>query len=192
MQSDSPSFRRCAQDNHNLINSIIALQQRLTYMATVDEIVRAGILEVYELPDWVPRQPINRLWVAESFWAEFDAMDSLHVEHSAIGGRTIGEHIEIIFNDFRCAERPHAGDLKRMTPSRHGVRKLHPPRARVYGWCPFQRSFVAVTLATEISTKTDRKLNDAKRDEVRAFIKKHKLEDSMVYGDILAVFPPSN
>jgi hypothetical protein len=159
-------------------------------MATIDDMVRAGVLEPYELPEWETRQPFNRLWVAQDFWLEFDAMVVLHDASVLIGRRTIGEHIELLLNDFRCSKRPSAGDLKRMTPTSDGVWKLHPPGARVYGWCPFPESFVAVTLATEQATKSDKGLNNQKRKRVVNFVKTNGLQTSVVYGDILAVFPP--
>lgn len=74
-------------------------------------------------------------------------------------------------------------------PNKHGIWKLHPPGLRIYGWCPAPRSFVAVTGALESETKTDKKLNDKKRDEVRAFIKLHDVGAHIVRGDILAIFP---
>jgi hypothetical protein len=77
-----------------------------------------------------------------------------------------------------------------MVPNRHGIRKIHVPGARIYGWCPRIRAFVAVTFAIETDTKIDKSLNDTKRDEVRAFIKKHNLSKSVILGDILAIFPP--
>jgi len=159
-------------------------------MATIDEVVLSGVLEVYEVPDWESRLPINRLWVSRDFWTEFDAMDGLHDNPFAGSRRTIGEHIEQAFCNFRCGERPGAGDLKCMVPSGKGVWKLHPPGARVYGWCPFQRAFVAVTVAVASDTKTDRTLNNRKQRVVSDFIRDNKLQQYIVRGDILAVFPP--
>jgi hypothetical protein len=49
---------------------------------------------------------------------------------------------------------------------------------------------VAVAFALEADTKKDKKLNDAKRDEVLSFVKTHKLGNSVILGDILAIFPP--
>lgn len=158
-------------------------------MATLDDVLNK-IAEPYAPPAWEIRQTVNQLWVAPEFWASFDAEDALHDETSLIGRRTIGEHIEQGLCDFRCSERPSAGDLRRMVPNSHGIRKIHVPGARIYGWCPRVRAFVAVGFAIEIDTKTDKSLNDVKRDEVRAFIKKHKLSNSVILGDILAIFPP--
>lgn len=134
---------------------------------------------------------MNQVWGAPIFWDAFDAADALHDEKLKIGGRTIGEHIEQGLCDFRCSKRPGAGDLRRMLPNRKGVWKLHVPGARIYGWCPRPRSFVAVEIAIEVDTKTDAKLNDTKREAVLAFIKAHKLEDLVLLGDILAIFPPT-
>jgi hypothetical protein len=160
-------------------------------MATIADAIAAAVLEVYELPSWEPRLAVNELWVASEFWDVFDSMPELHDMNLSQGRRTIGEHVEQMLSDFRCSARPGAGDLRQMIPNRFGIRKLHPVAARVYGWCPRPRSFVAVTLALESATKNDRSLNDKKRDEVRAFIAKHHLGQSVLLGDILAVFPPT-
>lgn len=77
-----------------------------------------------------------------------------------------------------------------MLPNKKGVWKLHVPGARIYGWCPRQRAFVAVSFALEADTKADSMLNDTKREEVLSFIKTHKLTGSILLGDILAIFPP--
>jgi len=158
-------------------------------MATIDDVL-GQIAEVYDLPAWEVRQTINQLWVAPGFWNSFDSTNALHDEKLAQGNRTIGEHIEQGLCDFRCSERPGAGDLRRMLPNKHGVWKMHIPGARIYGWCPKKRAFVAVAFALEADTKKDKKLNDAKRDEVLSFVKTHKLGDSVILGDILAIFPP--
>jgi hypothetical protein len=39
-------------------------------------------------------------------------------------------------------------------------------------------------------TKKFSGLNDSKREDVLTFIKAHKLADSVLLGDILAIFPP--
>jgi hypothetical protein len=44
-----------------------------------------------------------------------------------------------------------------------------------------------VTGALEIETKRNKTLNDEKRNEVRSFIKKHKLQ--VIRGDIHAILP---
>jgi hypothetical protein len=67
-------------------------------------------------------------------------------------------------------------DLRQMMPTKHGVRSMRPAKLRIYGWCPKPHAFVAVAGALEIETKTDKTLNDKKRDEVLNFIKTHKLE----------------
>ncbi|WP_136623897.1 hypothetical protein [Bradyrhizobium centrolobii] len=161
----------------------------LTYMATIDDVL-GTIAELYDLPAWEPRQTVNQLWVAPKFWDAFDSTDALHDDKLTIGGRTIAEHIEQGLCDFRCSERPNAGDLRRMLPNKKGVWKIHVPGARIYGWCPRARAFVAVGFALETDTKRISTLNDSKREDVLTFIKTHKLEDSVLLGDILAIFPP--
>jgi hypothetical protein len=160
-------------------------------MATIDDVIKATVLEVYELPEWESRLPVNPLWIADQFWKEFDALPELHDMDFAEGGRSLAEHTHQIFCDFRCAKRPSAGDLKRMTPTSKGVWKLHPACVRIYGWCPKPRSFIAVTLALKTATLTDPTLNNQKRDQVSTFIKTNKLQNFVLRGDINAVFPPT-
>jgi hypothetical protein len=76
-----------------------------------------------------------------------------------------------------------------MTPTKKGVWKMHPAKLRIYGWCPGVHQFAAVAWALETETKTDKKLNDKKRDEVLAFIRSNGLQETVKLGDILAVFP---
>jgi hypothetical protein len=163
----------------------------LTYMATLEDVLTAVVLTAFELPDWEPRQPVRPLWVTPELLSWADAKPELHDMAFAVGARTLFEHLLTMFCDFRCAEHcpAHAGDLKRMTPTKHGIWKMHPPKVRVYGWCPGTYQFIAVTAALESETKNDRILNDKKLKEVRDFIKKHGLENTVLRGDILAVFP---
>ena len=159
-------------------------------MATLGDAVAAKVLEPYQLPDWEARLPIRPLWVAYELWDWIDGKDELHDVGLGVGRRTIFEHLEQLFCDFCCSPRFAAGDLRRIMPTAKGVRKLHSPKLRIYGWCPGPHSFVAVTAALETDTKTDKKLNDDKRNEVLSFIKTYDLEHLVLKGDNLAVFPP--
>jgi|SRR5580700_8727542 hypothetical protein len=160
-------------------------------MATVSDALDGGIIVVFEVPAWDSRLPLRPLWVTPDLLSWVDAKPELHDTAFAVGARTLFEHLLTMFCDFRCADHcpPHAGDLKRMTPTKHGIWKMHPPQLRIYGWCPGQHQFIGVTAALESETKADRKLNDKKLNEVRDFIKKHRLERTVLRGDILAVFP---
>jgi hypothetical protein len=159
-------------------------------MATLEDAVKAGLLEQYQLPDWEMRLPIRSLWVAYGLWDWIDGQNDLHDTKRAIGGRTPFEHLEQLFCDFRCAQLFPAGDLRRMIPTAKGVWKMHSPKLRTYGWFPYPNAFVAVTAARESNTKVDNKLNDKKREEVLAFIRTNTLQHLIVQGDHLAVFPP--
>jgi hypothetical protein len=161
-------------------------------MATLEDAVKAKVLEPYELPEWETRCPIRPLWVAYELWDWIDGTDDLHNVALGLGGRTLFEHTEQMFSDFRCSPRFFAGDLRRMMPTTKGIRKMHPPKLRIYGWCPAQHAFVAVTAAMEQDTKSDKTLNDKKRDYVLEFISLHKLEHTILRGDHSAVFPPNN
>jgi hypothetical protein len=160
-------------------------------MATIEDDLTASGLELYELPDWETRQPIRQLWIAPSFWKWFDRTKELHDVKS--GARTLAEHIEQLFCDLRCSERPGAGDLRRMMPNSKGVWKLHPAKTRLYGWAPKKEciAVIAGALESETKDKTEENLNNKKRDEVLAFIKSNRLQKYVVLGDVLAIFPPS-
>jgi hypothetical protein len=158
-------------------------------MATLSDIVAKGVLELFELPQWESRLAIHPLYAAPELFDWVAATPELHSPKFAVGRRTLAEHLEQTFCDFRCSERPPAGNLRRMTPTKHGIWKLHPPSLRVYGFCPNVRTFAAITAAQESETKKDKSLNDKKLDEVRKFIKDHDLSETVIVGDILAVFP---
>lgn len=159
-------------------------------MATLDDDLKASGLELYELPDWESRMPINQLWIAHSFWKWFDDTAELDDPKFRVGSRTLAEHIEQLFCDLRCSERPGAGDLRRMMPNKKGIWKFHPQKTRLYGWAPKEGCLVVVSGALEADTKDKTKgnINNQKRDEVLAFTKANKLPVKV--GDILAIFPP--
>ena len=161
----------------------------MTYIATIASAIRKGAIEVFELPTWELRQPIRPLYVALKLFHWVDNTAELYDYELAEGGRFLGEHLEQMFCDFRCAKRPPAGDLRRMIPTADGIWKLHPPKLRVYGWIPAAHSFVAVTAALESETKHDKSLNHNKMKYVRDFIKRHDLEETIIRGDVRAVFP---
>jgi transcriptional regulator with XRE-family HTH domain len=90
----------------------------LTYMATIEDAIRKGVLDEFELPDWEIRLPIRLLYVTAEViqWAQ--TKPELHDLALARGGRLLIEHLEQMFCDFRCAQRPAAGDLRRPTVAR--------------------------------------------------------------------------
>lgn len=159
-------------------------------MATLEDDLRDAGLEPYPLPEWEKRLPIHQLWIAPSFWKWFDETPELDDAEFKSGARTLADHIEQLFCDLRCSDRPGAGDLRRMMPNTDGVWKFHPHKTRLYGWAPKPECLVVITGALESETKDKTKgnLNDQKRDEVLAFIKATKLPVKL--GDILAIFPP--
>ena len=163
----------------------------LTYMATIEDALASRAIVAFEVPSWDRRLPLRPLWVTPDLLSWADDKRELHEKAFARGGRTLFEHLLTMFCDFRCAEHcpPHAGDLKRMTPTKFGIWKMHPAGLRVYGWCPNKFQFVAVTALMESETKANKRINSEKLDEVRMFIKKHKLESTIKRGDILAIFP---
>ena len=158
-------------------------------MATIEDAVEAHHLGVFELPEWELRLPVRPLHVTPAFLGWADGTPQLHDPKLAVGERTIFEHLFLALCDFRCAPHPSAGDLRRLMPTNKGIWKLHAPKLRLYGWCPGKHHLVLVTGALESDTKKDTKLNNAKRQEVEDFIKKHGLQNTVLRGDILAVFP---
>lgn len=150
----------------------------------------SGALKLFDLPPWETRPPLWPLYIATEFEDWTDLTPELFDPTKKIGGRFLGEHLALCLSDFRCSRRPPAGDLRRLTPTKKGIWKLHPPGLRLYGWCPKPQSFVVVTGALEIETKKDKKLNDYKQSSVVNFIKANKLQAWVVLGDINAVFPP--
>jgi hypothetical protein len=159
-------------------------------MATLEDNLKASGLELYDLPDWERRLPIHQLWISAEFWDWFDDTKELHDERYRVAKRTLADQIEQLFCDFRCSIRPGAGDLKRAMPTRKGIWKIHPPKLRLYGWAPKIECLAVICGALELDTKdkTQGSINEKKRDEVLAFIKKNGLP--MKLGDILAIFPP--
>ena len=164
----------------------------LTYMATLEDALATAVLEPFELPDWELRLPIHSLYVTPDFVKWGDDTTALHDKNFSIGGRTLFEHLVQTLCDFRCMEQFHCGDLRRLMPTSKGVWSMHAPGLRIYGWCPKQHEFVAVTGATEADTKKYKTLNAQKRKYVEQFIRQHSLNQTVLRGDILAVFPHHN
>lgn len=158
-------------------------------MATLREAIAQKALEIYTLPQWERRKPIRDLWFAPQLW---DWVDGTQGMSEKVGGRTLDEHIELMFCEFRCAEPFPAGDLRQSMPTKDGIRKLYPPKLRIYGWCPAANEFVAVTGALEADTKKDKSLNNKKHEEVLQFIQRNGLNGTVLLGDNLAVFPPKS
>ncbi|MBI1776463.1 MAG: hypothetical protein HYR63_14045 [Proteobacteria bacterium] len=160
-------------------------------MATLSEAIAAGALDLFEIPEWENRAPIRPLYVTQGFIDWADGTPELHDEGLKEGGRTLFEHLEQQLTAFRCDKKIHAGDLRRMMPTKKGVWHMYPPGLRIYGWCPAKHEFVAVTGALEADTKKpeNSQLNDQKRKEVEGFIGAHRLQGTVLRGDFLAVFP---
>jgi hypothetical protein len=156
-------------------------------MATILDAISSKLLDAFQLPSWEERMPIRELYVANEFMDWADSTSRLHSEMA--GPKTLGEHLEQSFCDFRCSESVPVGELRRMMPTRYGVWKMHPPGLRVYGWCPAKHAFVAVTAAFEIDTKTDKDLNNIKLKYVQNFIDKGHLENTVLRGDASEIFP---
>ena len=161
-------------------------------MATIGDTVAAGRLVLFKPPDWEKRQPVRPLWATPELITWADTTQALHDPVLGMGQRTRFEHLLQMFCDFRCSRRLHAGDIKRVMPTKNGVWKMHPFGLRIYGWAPEPNEFAAVTWATVEETKVDKRLSDAKRKEVLAFLKANGLRYCVTYGDVANVFPNTN
>jgi hypothetical protein len=158
-------------------------------MATISAAINKGTLDEFKLPEWELREPLRPLLVSPELFQWVDENERLVDGTLMIGGRTPFEHLVQSFCDLRCSERPGAGDLKRMTPTKHGVWKLHPPLLRVYGWFYEPFHFAAVSAALLADTKTDKRLNDQQRDYVRRFLSRNQLTETVLLGDHREVLP---
>jgi hypothetical protein len=157
-------------------------------MATIADALRERVLEEYRLPDWERRDPIRSLYVSPALMQWLEDKGELHEKKLKEGGRFLGEHVEQMLCDFRCAERPAAGDIRRVRPTGDGVLKMHPLGSRIFGWCPAKGEFVAVTAALKSETRADPKLNHSKRKEVLAFAKAHGLSATILRGETNELF----
>lgn len=152
--------------------------------------VRSGHLERFDVPEWYHGIPVRPLYVAPEFWSWVDDEDALHVVPRDGSRRTIYEQVEIMLADLRCAARPPgAHELRRLTPNKKGIWKLHPPGARLYGWFPAPGTFVLVSGATEADTKADKGRNASEVDKVEAFIRARGFGAFITLGDYRAVYP---
>ncbi len=155
-------------------------------MATIEDLVRTCVLELFAVPGDVNRLPVRPLWLSQDLIAFVDG--TLVYDTEEVAGRTAYEHLEQFFVDFRCDERLYTTDLHRMRPTIRGVWSMHPPMLRVYGWVPHPHSVVAVCAQFEKATKNDRNLNDKCRNSVLNFIKQHEVTE-IFYGDVRDAFP---
>lgn len=157
-------------------------------MATISDALRSGILCEYRLPDWELRDPLRKLYHHPDFfdhWADTNAV--MNDISKGSGQRTRTELLEQLFCEWRCARRPSGYELKRIRPVDQGVCKLHPYKARIYGWFTMRGEFVAISGATEEATKENKKLTDLRRDEVLKFIRNHKLQEECFQGEIYEI-----
>jgi hypothetical protein len=164
----------------------------LNYMATLEPLaikaaLLAKVLETVPMPSWETRMPVRPLYATPDLLDWVEEYEPLHTE--SVADRTLYDHLWQMFADFRCSARPGGGDLKRVMPQENGVWKMHPPKLRIFGWCPFPHSFAAVSGVLESETKNGKGITTKKREDVLAFIKAHKLEQAFFIGEYLETFP---
>jgi hypothetical protein len=133
--------------------------------------------------------PVRPLYVTPGFWTWVDNTPEIHQPVKANASRTIFEQIELMLIDFRCSPRPlGASELKRMTPTNHGVWKLHPPGARLFGWVPEQDCLVIVSAEREAIIKSNPLTYGQHKAGVQHFQRTHGLSHWVVRGDYRAIF----
>lgn len=163
-------------------------------MTTIQAALRSGVLEEFRLSEWERRDPLRPLYVAGELFDWVESNEDLHIAKwgNRTGGRTRYEHLEQMFNDFRCDVRPLVGDMNRVQPTKQGIWKMQCPGLRIFGWVPAPHSFVAV--APEFADATHGKGAGARIDELvrdtLKFAADHGLESTIIKGDRLALFPP--
>ena len=167
------------------------MQLLLTYMATIAECIRDGILAEFAMPDFDPREPRRRLLVATELFDWIDGTEKLYDQNWSRknGGRTIAEHLERTFADFRASRFPLVGDIRRVQPASKGVWKIHSPGLRVFGWVPQPHEFVCVVADFVENTHGAGSTVRLKVGQVLNFAKIHGLEDTIKRGDHIALFP---
>src|SRR6266403_1956759 len=106
----------------------------LTFMATLSSALSRGVLERYIVPEWEVRPQLRPAYTAPELTQWADSTLELVDEAAKIGRRLLIEHLEQLFCDFACSERPPAGDVRRMIPTGRGILSVHAPGVRVYGW----------------------------------------------------------
>jgi hypothetical protein len=159
-------------------------------MATLFAALRRGVLDEFSLPDWEVRPKVRPVYVAPELQQWVDSTPELLAQ--TIGSRLLIEHLEQLFCDFSCSERPPAGDVRRMMPTSQGILSVHAPGLRVYGWCCAPGRLVATDAALERATKADKTLNNRKRDGVLAFVRVHNLEQTIIKGELYELFPATS
>lgn len=157
-------------------------------MATLEDAIYKGYLEVVPLPDWEARQPIRMLYATPTFLDQIEQDQKLHDEKLSEGGLTLYEHLWQRMSDFRCSNVAGCGDLLRVMPSRKRVWKLHSNGLRIFGWAPAPHSLALVCYELASVTHTTKGLADKLREEVITFVQEHQLLGTMQKGDYLAVF----
>ena len=159
-------------------------------MATLLDALRpGGGLELVPIPDWEQRQAIRPLYATSDFLDRIETDPVLHDPKRMIGDRTLYEHLWERMTDFRCAERPGCGDLHLVIPVTKGVWKLHPVGLRVFGWAPHLHGLALVDYALADDTHKTKGLVAAKRETVLQFIRSYSLEETLLKGSYLEVFP---
>lgn len=158
-------------------------------MATIAELVRIGILEEFELPEWHLGLPIRSLYATPELFDKVDGDSRWRDGSLRRGERTPLEHLQQLFADFRCSEHPHVTEFCRLRPTAKGIWEAKPPMSRVFGWCAAPWTFVAVQAELEVDVKATRSMYRDNMQSVQAFISQHRLSGEVVRGDHRAVFP---
>jgi hypothetical protein len=160
-------------------------------MATIADCIRSGVLVEFAMPDSDHREPRRKLFVAESLFDWIDGTERLYDRNwsKQSGGRTMAEHLERTFADFRASRFPLVGDLKRVQPDKKLVWKIHSPGLRIFGWVPQAHQFVCVTADFVENTHGPGSTVKLKISQVLDFANRHQISATMQRGDHIALFP---
>lgn len=158
-------------------------------MATILDAVRSCCVEVYEKPIWEHRLAKRSIYVRPEFWNWVDNDERLHDDAHSQGGRTLFEHLEQAFCDHMCSAKGLGhGDLKRVSPTREGIWKIHSIGLRTFGWCLESGDFVVVCGGLIGDVKGPPPLYDVYKQKCLDFAKAESLEQTITLGDYLAIF----
>lgn len=160
-------------------------------MSTIQQALRDKILEEFELPAHETRDARRPIFVAPEFFEWVDNNEDIYAEKWSQhdGGRSRFEHLLSAFAEFRCAERPIVGDLKRVMPTSKGIWKVQAPGVRAYGWVPAPHQIVIVTGALAEAVHGEDSITKTKVAAVLKFATDHGLKGTIQLGDHLALFP---
>ncbi len=136
-------------------------------MPTLSTLVADGHLLRWELDEADERQPIRIVAIHPDFrfWLDRECPDTFVDRAKSM---TPSEQIVDALDRLTAEPRfPHAGQMINIQPQKHGVYEIKTTDARVFGFFPDSRQFVAVTGALKMDLKHAPERVNAIRQQVR-------------------------